>query len=108
MIPEIIELTNKAFRNPQISDWYSGTWKLYNEKDIIWMSNGILLNRRPDRIMMREGEIVIIDFKFGQPKKAHHKQVNTYRDLLVQMGTPKSAIKGFLWYVDNDSIVEVH
>ena len=108
MIPEIIELTNKAFRNPQISDWYSGTWKLYNEKDIIWMSNGILLNRRPDRIMMREGEIVIIDFKFGQPKKAHHKQVNTYRDLLVQMGTPKSAIKGFLWYVDDDSIVEVH
>ena len=28
---EIRELTHRAFSQPQIKDWYSGTWQLFNE-----------------------------------------------------------------------------
>ena len=36
---EIRELTRKAFSQPQIKDWYSGAWRLFNECDIIWQEN---------------------------------------------------------------------
>ena len=33
---EIRNLTQRAFSLPQVKDWYSGTWQLFNECDIIW------------------------------------------------------------------------
>ena len=77
-IKEIRELTRKAFSQPQIKDWYSGAWQLFNECDIIWQENGALRNRRPDRVMMRDGVIVVVDFKFGKPNKKYNKQVQGY------------------------------
>ena len=44
---EIRNLTQRAFSLPQVKDWYSGTWQLFNECDIIWQENGELRNRRP-------------------------------------------------------------
>ena len=102
---EIRELTERAFSLPQVKDWYSGNWRLFNECDIIWQEKGELRTRRPDRVMMRDGEIVVVDFKFGKPNKKYNKQVQGYMQLLVRMGYPKECIKGYLWYVE-EGIVE--
>ena len=102
---EIRKLTERAFSLPQIKDWYSGNWQLFNECDIIWQENGELRTRRPDRVMMRDGEIVVVDFKFGKPNRKYNKQVQGYMQLLVRMGYPKECIKGYLWYVE-EGIVE--
>lgn len=99
---EIRELTKHAFSLPQIKDWYSGSWQLFNECEIIWQENGELQTRRPDRIMMRDDEIVVVDFKFGKPNKKYSKQVQGYMQLLVRMGYQAKNIKGFLWYVKTD------
>lgn len=104
---EIRELTNRAFSSPQIQDWYSGNWQLFNECDIIWQENGELRTRRPDRVMMRDNEIVVVDFKFGKQNKKYNKQVQGYMQLLTQMGYPKENIKGYLWYVEEDLIAPV-
>ena len=104
---EIRELTRKAFAQPQIKDWYSGTWQLFNECDIIWQENGELRNRRPDRVMMRDGAIVVVDFKFGKPNKKYNKQVQGYMELLVRMGYDANAISGYLWYVEEEIIEKV-
>lgn len=104
---EIRELTRKAFSSPQIKDWYSGSWQLFNECDIIWQENGELRTRRPDRVMMRNGEIVVIDFKFGKPNKKYNKQVKGYMQLLIRMGYSSKNMKGYLWYVDEETIEAV-
>lgn len=104
---EIRELTRKAFSSPQIKDWYSGSWQLFNECDIIWQENGELRTRRPDRVMMRNGEIAVIDFKFGKPNKKYNKQVKGYMQLLIRMGYSSKNMKGYLWYVDEDTIEAV-
>lgn len=101
---DIRELTRHAFSLPQIKDWYSGSWKLFNECEIIWQENGELRTRRPDRVMMRNDEIVVVDFKFGKTNKKYNKQVEGYMQLLARMGYPSQNIKGYLWYVKENKI----
>ena len=103
----IRELTHHAFSLPQVQDWYSGNWHLFNECDIIWQERGELHTRRPDRVMMRGNEIVVIDFKFGKQNKKYNKQVQGYMQLLTRMGYLKENIKGYLWYVEEDLIEKV-
>ncbi len=104
---EIRRLTTRAFSLPQVKDWYSGEWTLFNECDIIWQENGELRTRRPDRVMMRGEEIVVVDFKFGKPNKKYNKQVQGYMQLLVRMGYAAPNISGYLWYVEEEIIEKV-
>ena len=96
---EIRELTQRAFALPQVKKWYDGSWRLFNECDIIWMENGELRNRRPDRVMMKGKQLVVVDFKFGKPDKKYNRQVKDYMQLLVRMGYEVEHIEGYLWYV---------
>lgn len=101
---EIRELTCHAFSLSQVRDWYSGSWQLFNERDIIWRENGKLNTRRPDRVMVRGKDVVVVDLKFGKPQKKYHKQIQEYISLLVRIGYPRECIRGYLWYVDRDNI----
>ena len=105
---KIRSLTRHAFTLPQVQDWYSGRWTLYRECNIIWMENGELHMKRPDRVMMdKNGCTIVVDFKFGKPRRSYAKQVQEYIDLLVQMGQAPKLIEGYLWYVDEDRIERV-
>ena len=102
---EIRDVVNRAFAHPDIQPWYDGSWQLFNEQEIIWMTDDGLQQRRPDRIMLRDDKIVVIDFKFGKPKQRHHEQVQTYIDLLTRMHYQN--ITGYLWYVDENLIEKI-
>lgn len=104
---EIRRLTRRAFSLPQVKDWYSGTWQLFSECNIIWMENDELHNRRPDRVMMRRDEIVVIDFKFGKPNRKYNKQVQGYMQLLARMGYEAAKLNGYLWYVEEEVIEKI-
>lgn len=104
---EIRQLTLRAFSLPQVKDWYSGRWRLFNECDIIWMEDGTLRTRRPDRVMMQGDNIVVVDFKFGKPRKQYNRQVQDYINLLIHMGYPAEHISGYLWYVEQDKVERV-
>ena len=102
---EIREVTHKAFSMPEIQEWYSGRWQLFNECAIIYKEDGVLQTRRPDRVMMQNGQVVVVDFKFGKPNKKYNKQVQGYMQLLTRMGYTN--ITGYLWYVDEELIQKV-
>lgn len=104
---EIRSLTRRAFSLPEVRQWYSGEWRLFNECDIIWIENGKLFNRRPDRVMMKDNDIVVVDFKFGKPNKRYNRQVHDYMRLLARMGYDASHISGYLWYVDMQQVEKV-
>lgn len=98
-------MIRKRLEDPRVKDWFSGRWKLYNECTILSMSDGQVVERRPDRVMTDGKEMIVVDFKFGKPKTEYHEQVREYMDLLHKMGHEN--IKGYLWYVYNNKIEEV-
>jgi ATP-dependent exoDNAse (exonuclease V) beta subunit len=108
MEQEIRKLTTRAFAQPQVKAWYSGNYTLMNERDIIRMEDGELHVRRPDRVMTRKGETIVVDFKFGKPQKKYHLQVQEYMQLLRQAGYPQDEIRGYLWYVEQGEVEEVN
>jgi ATP-dependent exoDNAse (exonuclease V) beta subunit len=102
---EIRQEVNRAFSLPDIQSWYDGSWQLFNECEIIWMDEQGLQQRRPDRVMLRNDEMLVVDFKFGKPKQSHRLQVQAYIELLTKMNY--THITGYLWYVDENQIVKI-
>lgn len=101
---KIKQMISQRLRNETAADWFSGRWKLYNECSILSVnpSTSELEVRRPDRVMMRDGEVIVVDFKFGRPKPEYNNQVCEYVALLKGMGYNK--VKGYLWYVYSNEI----
>ncbi|MDE5677533.1 exodeoxyribonuclease V subunit beta [Phocaeicola sp.] len=102
---QLRKLTEWALGHPLVKEWYSGHWELYNECAIIYQQQGVLQTRRPDRVMMKNGEVVVVDFKFGKKRTAYNKQVKEYMNLLADMG--HQHIRGYLWYVFNNELEEI-
>lgn len=102
---QIRKLTEWALKHPLVKEWYSGNWKLYNECAIIYETNGELQTRRPDRVMTKDGEVIVIDFKFGNKQPSYNKQVHQYIKLLANMGYQN--IHGYLWYVFANELEEI-
>lgn len=103
---EIYEIAEKALNLDEVKDWYSGEWTLYNECSIIYNDEqGKMQTRRPDRVMMKGKEVVVVDFKFGKKKPEYSTQVREYMSLLSEMGY--TDIKGYIWYVYSGELENV-
>ena len=98
--------TEWALKHPKVKEWFSGTWNLYNECAIIYQENGELQTRRPDRVMIKDDEVVVVDFKFGKPQAMYKSQVKEYMNLLNEMGY--THVCGYLWYVFNNELEEIN
>ena len=84
--------------------WFDGTYRVLNEASIVDASGEI---KRPDRVLIAPdaSRVIVIDYKFGQPHAAHHRQVAQYVSLLRGMGYP--SVEGWLWYVPTGEIQPV-
>lgn len=103
---EIRKVAERALSLDEVKDWYSGEWTLYNECSIIYNDEqGKMQTRRPDRVMMKDDEVVVVDFKFGKKKPEYSTQVREYMFLLSEMGY--TDIKGYIWYVYSGELENV-
>jgi ATP-dependent helicase/nuclease subunit A len=90
-----LQLVTKAIHDPRVSSWFSGSWRILNEAEIIIPGGGL---KRPDRVMTRDGKTLIIDYKFGRIVETEHEiQVAEYARLLINMGYKD--VEACLWYV---------
>jgi ATP-dependent exoDNAse (exonuclease V) beta subunit len=61
---------------------------------------------RPDRVILRGEEAVVLDFKTGKPKKEQEKQILHYGKLLIDMGYKQ--VKKYLVFVEPEiNVVEI-
>lgn len=95
----LMESLRQKFAAPQIQDWFSDRWTLYNECTIVTKDG----EQRPDRVMTNGKETIVVDFKFGAPHRGYAEQVQNYVQLLREMGMPN--VKGYLWYVNRNQVV---
>jgi len=71
-----------------------------NEKSIIDRSGK---SYRPDKVLISDGEVTVIDYKFTQKESpAHIKQVHGYRTLLQEMGYP--TVNTYLFYAHSGEL----
>ena len=63
-------------------------------------------DQRPDRIVMKDRRITVIDYKFGDEHDNYKGQVKNYMRLLRKL-YPGHKVVGYLWYVKNGRTEEV-
>ena len=80
---EIATTLNKIVKHTTLHTFYTATYTIYNERDII-TSDGTLL--RPDRVCIDNlNRGVIIDYKTGKAHETHWQQLISYEDALKEM-----------------------
>lgn len=101
---ELEKELHEKLTQEDVSSWYDGSHHVLNETDILF---GKGFSKRPDRVMIMNGEITVIDYKFGEKEEQqHHKQVKTYMDLIRQIGYKK--VNGYIWYLELNKIERVN
>jgi predicted Ser/Thr protein kinase len=73
-----------------------------NETSIIVARDSI---KRPDKLILKSEETILIDFKTGAENPKYIKQINDYAAALKEMNLPK--IKAYLYYTNTESLKEV-
>lgn len=99
-------MLRRALRHPIVAEWFDGSWQLYRESSILLREpDGRSSCRRPDRVMMRGTETIVVDYKFGRTDPSYHRQVRDYCRLLRNMG--RRSTRGYLWYVASGEVEAV-
>ena len=93
----------KVFFNAEIKTIQANSTYILNEQNILASEESTF---RPDRIIIKPNETIVLDFKTGLVKANHVKQVQAYKKALDEMGLPN--IKGFIYYTEKDEILPVN
>ena len=90
--------------HPLLVKYYSEDVIVYNEREIVDIDNLVII---PDRLVfIDEKEVVIIDYKTGNPSSEHHQQLLKYERVLKSMDFKVD--KKLLIYINQEiDVVEV-
>ncbi len=102
---ELYTFASDAIDRLSHKEWFDGSWQLFNECAIVYLDDGKATTRRPDRVMMKDGSVVVVDYKFGRKHDHYRQQVKQYMDLISRMG--HADVRGYLWYVNTNELEEV-
>ncbi|MDR3350674.1 MAG: UvrD-helicase domain-containing protein [Prevotellaceae bacterium] len=96
-------LLENALKQPGAAEWFDGSWQLLTETNLL-LPSGTRdkftkpAQLRPDRVMFRNNEVVVIDYKFGKTQAPQHiQQVEEYISCMKKMGYTR--VIGYCWYV---------
>lgn len=81
--------------------------ELLNDNSEILNEQGIIIRenetKRPDKIIVKPNETIVIDYKTGIPNAKHLVQVQLYADTLAEMGYPN--VRGIVFYTSELRLV---
>ena len=81
---EVLNTLNQIVNHLHLTDFYSETNKIYNEKTIIRKHETLI---KPDRMEINaQNEVFLLDYKTGLHKQEHAKQLNNYQNAIETMG----------------------
>lgn len=94
---EIISMLKQKIKDDGMEHWFSRDLSdIITEAEIITGKGEI---RRPDRIIVRNGKMSLLDYKFGKERKSYQYQIDEYRKLLEAMGYCVEESR--IWYLDD-------
>ncbi len=87
----------KIISRPTINDWFSNRYEVKNEEALLTTGGEI---RIPDRVLINNEKIIVIDFKFGKKHVKYIEQIMEYKQLLEQAYHLKP--EAYIYYVEDD------
>ncbi|MEN8225318.1 MAG: UvrD-helicase domain-containing protein [Bacteroidota bacterium] len=88
-------LLNNIIGQPALKPFFDGSYEIRNEAAIMTSSGK---EYRPDRLMIDHRKAIVIDYKTGKEDPSHIRQIETYGNLLSDMGY--TDIEKYLLYID--------
>jgi ATP-dependent exoDNAse (exonuclease V) beta subunit len=85
---------NSLVEHPLLHTYFRENAELKSEMEILTPSGKML---RPDRVVMNEDEVAVIEYKTGQPDEHHAIQVREYANAMLEMGAGK--VRKYLVYL---------
>ena len=82
-VREMRSTLNIVLKNVDMRPYFAQGLRVKNEEEIL-LSNGRIL--RPDRLIFKENEVTIIDYKTGLENNTHKKQILEYKTEIENMG----------------------
>ena len=107
---EYLALLSKRLADPRVADWFANDNRLMLERSVTIGGNG---QKRPDRVVMKpNGEIIIIDYKFGDRSDdndtKYKRQVAGYKRAVCDaLGCRPGCVSGYVWYIHSGDILAV-
>lgn len=92
----------KLIELPAYRSLFENAQKILREQPILL---GEAENKRPDLIILKENETLVLDYKTGMKSDKHIKQVSQYVQVLKKMNYPD--VKGFVYYTGQAEMVEL-
>lgn len=89
----------QLLRIPDLEPLFSTGIRVYNERSLL-LENG--KQKIPDRIVEKDGQWYIADYKSGIPRPEHRKQIEEYKMLLEAAGKPVAKL--YLIYLNEEEI----
>lgn len=107
---EYLALLSKRLADPWVADWFANDNRLMLERSVTIGGNG---QKRPDRVVMKpNGEIIIVDYKFGDRSDdndtKYKRQVAGYKRAVCDaLGCRPGCVSGYVWYIHSGDILAV-
>lgn len=107
---EYLALLSKRLADPRVADWFANDNRLMLERSVTIGGNG---QKRPDRVVMKpNGEIIIVDYKFGDRSDdndtKYKRQVTGYKRAVCDaLGCRPDCVSGYVWYIHSGDILAV-
>lgn len=107
---EYLALLSKRLADPRVADWFANDNRLMLERSVTIGGNG---QKRPDRVVMKpNGEIIIVDYKFGDRSDdndtKYKRQVAGYKRAVCDaLGCRPDCVSGYVWYIHPGDILAI-
>ena len=102
-VEEVRELLKDAIESVSGYGWFPDSPdRVLNEVELM-DTDGALY--RPDRVVLADGKVTVIDFKFGEHHNKYERQVRKYADIWRRMGYPD--VSAYLWYVHTGEVMRI-
>ena len=99
----IEDIVNKVVNHPDLNQFFSDNILVKNETEIL-LDNGEI--SRPDRVILHNNKITIIDYKTGAEKEKDHVQLRNYEIAFKKLGYQDISLL-LVYLTDAVRIVEV-
>jgi len=99
---ELFSKIDTILQEQPFSDWFGDQWKVLNERDILRAGES---KHRPDRVMLKENDAVVVDYKTGEISDKDIRQMKGYLTDLRSMGFENC--EGNIWYLQYNEIIKV-
>jgi len=97
-------LLQKVLAHPEVAPYFKKELVIKSETDLFDKNEGHYL--RADRVVLADNKLIIIDYKTGERKPAHKKQITAYADGYSRLGY-KNIEKKLIYLIPEVEVISV-